>query len=804
MELVDANTKNYVFLTLSQYNAEKELVRTRVSMRRDQPFWEGGNSYICCESFRVSSSPSQGGLYYKIFPKEWYMGCKFPQDTEVEPAVDDDDAWEAPLIIPTGAGTHQVGQMLIGVPSVFTNQNQTCSTRVNVWGVASDAPLSMDALQTQDPIILRTYFEKYCNQYFLGNRSWVRLNSSTGIDVNNPGRLVGRLKGNPLNSLTANGLGPDHMYFPDIAVGGVVEVTVSALNVLTTLTKEEARVSPIEVCFRCYAQRHNEQSQTGMSSAEHANLLQQLGKELCVQLRTSHAYPKAWQPVMYGALFKILGLSGVTYHFQQQFFEDTNVDPDDTTVGFCNTAPKFPMRYNKFEAGALCWMVVPIDNDTYTPGTYYGTIGDTNGNLTGTDFYGSTGHLQICVHLHITDAGYDLIKTGAASTLTGKTQLLDNMMILTVGPEAVNQAFHTSIEFDWSQQQNVIDGSNPLNAPAIQDNPSIQFAANRNAIQGISIRRPDKYIYTPNEMFYAFNEKELIQDKYVNLPYNLQTDENGGFTIWWDAVDVQSDEFVIAVDLSDSLGLNPWFEYETEEKMGEVAYNMALVSRVNTDSHLGETVRPIWVEHNSLSSSGPRSPFAYVPLPPPAGVAGAPLVVWLDGVEYTYIRHHQFVENQLRMVTHKRLPTLATDDDGVEYYHYTNLASVGRITNTQMVSVESFSTYSEITIVIPNLPFQSMLGTNSDERILASLRLPFENGTTNSYDGAVSSSTFAYYGDLIFNTLPSRSYLKVTTDQSLYDCDVEVRLIRRDGEMDVMQLPYQGEFQVKLRLLQTQ
>ena len=62
MELVDANTKNYVFMTLSQYNDKQKLERTRVSMRRDQPFWEGGNSYICCESFRITASPSKGGL----------------------------------------------------------------------------------------------------------------------------------------------------------------------------------------------------------------------------------------------------------------------------------------------------------------------------------------------------------------------------------------------------------------------------------------------------------------------------------------------------------------------------------------------------------------------------------------------------------------------------------------------------------------------------------------------------------------------------------------------------------------------
>ena len=54
MELVSANTKNFLFLTLSQYNEQQKLVRARVRMRRDQPFWEGGNSFLACESFRVS------------------------------------------------------------------------------------------------------------------------------------------------------------------------------------------------------------------------------------------------------------------------------------------------------------------------------------------------------------------------------------------------------------------------------------------------------------------------------------------------------------------------------------------------------------------------------------------------------------------------------------------------------------------------------------------------------------------------------------------------------------------------------
>ena len=97
-----------------------------------------------------------------------------------------------------------------------------------------------------------------------------------------------------------------------------------------------------------------------------------------------------------------------------------------------------------------------------------------------------------------------------------------------------------------------------------------------------------------------------------------------------------------------------------------------------------------------------------------------------------------------------------------------------------------------------------MLGSETDSRILASLRIPFTYGTSNDRKGAVTSTESDYYGDLLYNSDSSRSYLKITTDQQLYDVDVEARLIRRDGTMEVFQIPPTGQFQIKLRFLQTQ
>jgi hypothetical protein len=231
---------------------------------------------------------------------------------------------------------------------------------------------------------------------------------------------------------------------------------------------------------------------------------------------------------------------------------------------------------------------------------------------------------------------------------------------------------------------------------------------------------------------------------------------------------------------------------------------MIYLQKVNYNP-LEDVANPtVWLPRGELSVA-PVGNWTPVLDPVQKDASGAPTKIYdsLDN-QYYFIQQHSYSENIFETVSRKIFPALRYDSDNVAYYEYDNLPEIGRIYNNQMVSVESFSTYSEITIVVPNLPFQSMLGTASDERILASLRLPFDYGTTNNVNGEVSSTAFSFYGDLIYNTLASRSYLKVTTDQSLYDCDVEVRLIRRDGEMDVMKLPYQGEFQVKLRLLQTQ
>ena len=310
-------------------------------------------------------------------------------------------------------------------------------------------------------------------------------------------------------------------------------------------------------------------------------------------------------------------------------------------------------------------------------------------------------------------------------------------------------------------------------------------------------------VFTPNEFFWIFNKPD---DQFPILPYNMTTDENGGFQIDWDSSAFKGvTDFKVSKPMCDSLGLNPYFEYDKRNVTSTNREFLVVAEKSIEDANqISQTFANRIITAGSVSvfiyRSDGGTEVAFDPENPP--VFGT--LVRIGSHIWRYITLTESTQSQSTSTRVFIQPTLMTDGDGTQYYNYHNLPHYGKIGNTSMVSVESWSTYSQINLVIPNLPFQPMLGSDTDSRILASLRLPFEYETNNDKRGKVSATSFDFYGDLLFNSDSSRSYLRITTDQQLFDCDVEARLIRRDGQMDIMQLPFQGQFQVKLRFLQTQ
>ena len=317
-------------------------------------------------------------------------------------------------------------------------------------------------------------------------------------------------------------------------------------------------------------------------------------------------------------------------------------------------------------------------------------------------------------------------------------------------------------------------------------------------------RGDSRYVYTPNELYWLFNNPQNGFDEageaLKNTPYLLQTHENGGFKVAWDGTFT---DFYISVAMHDALGLCGYFEYQTKKAQTDsttwdIAIQKPLLAMRAWDHTYSSAI------HHVPASSVYVYPLTQPPvLIDPSAVAIGTPVCLIDGTQYVLVSKEIIKDKEQKWETLRVYPTTIVDSDGVPQYSWRNLPAAV-LGNTQQVSIESFGTYSGINIVIPNLPFQPMLGTQSDDRILASLRLPFEYGTDNKTSGIVGETDFSYYGDLLFNSDSSRSYLRITTDQQLYDCDVEARLIRRDGAMEVLYLPYQGQFEIKLRFLQTQ
>ena len=789
MELVDANTKNFVYMTLSQFNDTQQLKRTRVSMRRDQPFWQGGNSFICCESFRVTASPNPGGLYYKVFPADWFMGCQIAHDA---PSAVPANASFEDLEIKTGneanLQTYQMGKALaaIRVTAVAGDNGPGAEGEFFLQSLkaipAGQTVAPRDHFYSNDPTVIETFLRRFVNHYYMTTGAWCRLALSAGA-VPGEAWIEGRLLENPGRAITGNGIGPTKMYYPDLKLGSAQQVQV--LSDLAVAAAAQSTDVPINLTLS------QEDPRGGVVSDDALKLtLDNLGSGLHVQNRTKGGpVGSDWGQLIMGGVFEVYGVHGVVYNFQTRFFSGPNDVSTKTNEG--GVPRYYPMHWARLAPGESCWCFVPAGDANGIPeGTYYGRFVSVPEQYEG----------EFNLDMKIND------NTLAFASNTGGPDLLvwaDQRFMFTTDAKRVSEAITAPFSFMDGVEHN-------MNAAiyAAMHTAKVQYStAQTEGAQRICIRSPSidepRYMYTPNEMLYFFNKPE---PDHGDLAYKLQTDENGGFVVWWnEKKENPGTNFVISVGLSEELGLNPYFEYTVSGWADVTSVTEFYVLKRQRTPEDTEVSDSLWMDKSLLSSTQyPGTWTPAVPQPQQAVATGLDATLWdRDGNSYFYIDSH-VTHNQSMVTRNEYIYPQLISYNGVDCYQYTNLPLAGKIGNTQCVSVESFSTYSEITIVIPNLPFQSMLGTNSDERILASLRLPFQNTTSNDSNGKVNTTGFSYYGDLIFNTLASRSYLKVTTDQQLYDCDVEVRLIRRDGEMDVMQLPYRGEFQVKLRLLQTQ
>ena len=771
MELVSANTKNYLFLTLTQNNETDEMVRARVSMRRDQAFWEGGNSFIACESFRITSAPNEGGLYYQQIPDDFIMSC-------VRDTGDDTPDAFTPLL----SDLAPTGLLSVGAPRVV---DKIVTTDLHVR--AATTPLTkptaiahLSLSDVADAALTETTFDdlvprlvKYLGQSSITRGSIVRFTDSHNggartIDV--------KITGEPQHGITGPSIGVNGMFIPKITFP-------DPQNDFICLTPGAPPTSTKGYC----------EGASLLFSVPHGQKMDANFINNCRDLVRQAPYLHFAGGLPYGA-------AGLSYH----------ASPFPAGAAFRIMAPQgfqtdIPQANNQFGelVGPISWANnVLKKGDSIKQYTTHWTAGQCT----------ETGKVPVS----ITDTNFmwqlDIKMTPEFLTNFNSPGPVLNAFA-TLGESTFMMALKDTVLSRHGFSCYVTGSVTSANDEIDQIVNTVSLATSGPGSEIIINRGNENVtVYTPNEFYMLFNRAGVTDD--ATPPWLLQTDENGGFAVQW-KMDTSKPvtQFSISKSMCDSLGLNPWMDFEqTQTNMSKRKYTVTLL---DTNYHSAEESGSVAmasyivdqpIEACTLYSTGAP------PIPAHTDANGLPVArnwvfkqVCNVGRKQYRILSIQSAQIEIGQSFASRLvPQLVWSDNNIQMYQYSGLPQRGQIRNTGQISVESWGTFSMINLVIPNIPFQSMLGGESDARILASLRLPFQYSTNNGPSGAVSETGFAYYGDLLFNSDSSRSYLRITTDQQLFDCDVEARLIRRDGSMEIMQIPYKGQFQVKLRLLQTQ
>ena len=775
MELVSANTKNYLFLTLSQYNTDENLVRARVSMRRDEPFWQGGNSFIACESFRITSAPNQGGLYYQILDKDYYIGAT--QDTSIHPAAPTFVALKS-VVVPDGVASAAVparGTDKLWANSIlWTKDGLECNLNLSAPSAGNNQPHPTISEGLRD-ITMR--FGKYFPKITTGARLKFFKDTDPGIF-----RIV-EVTNNPVLWVFGDGVGDSNMFMPFAEFQ-----TPAEYQKISNVANGAASVS-----FRVYTGPGDDGVVPTPTYDMRTYLTELIGKGMYMEIDRGAAIPDAGgnhyhNTPFVGPFIKVLAPVGL------------EIDIPDAIA----------------KTGGV-WNSPVLWDETLRVGTtvtMYLNGEMKHGKVTKMPQFISS---PIGTH-YVVDLACKIVNTvfndNSKNTAANATMLMHCMHSNT--PLSSGFSAHLESKILPGAANSVGDFGN------ITESQTVEIAlVDEKSSYTVERGRVPKYLFTPNELFFDFNQGDNVNE---TLPWTLQTDVNGGFQVRWTGVtDAVYSDFYISKTMCDSLGLLPYMTTITGDniKPGEEKFSVTCLARDwNATWNAAEpyanhtTVidsKDLWTLHETLGIHDVRfNPHGATSA---TGVVTTPYgwhtgeIVWQESSDtYFYVMAvdgpHKTIASQ--SITSVVKPVLRTDQSGSQYYEYANPPPNGIIGNTQEVSVESWGTFAEINLVIPNIPFQSMLGGESDSRILASLRLPFDYGTDNETSGRVDNTSFSYYGDLLYNSDSSRSYLRITTDQQLFDCDVEARLIRRDGTMEVMQLPYKGQFQVKLRLLQTQ
>ena len=779
MELVDVNTQDFQYLTLSQYNGEQKYVKARCVLRKDEPFvTDVSNAFVAVESFRLSCSPNEGGIYYRMIPNTYAIEVERDAPGETEETL--------PLQKTKVRGFYLDDAIVVGkkvcrfVPDKdkITTVGATVSMNkifehmmedINGVSVTKGTVLTVDFEEKQDSDIITLQEAPMTNLQGPGMGEWGNLPVylrfvSTASYI--PGR---RTEEGPIIQQPES-LDPDNYIWAQIKI---LKADVPGAKLNDLLLFFSSRVNLYRDDFATFSSKPYFTVFGPMFMETDNNSMQTNTVLYAGSTRADFKTPLT-QLFCKDSIFK-KGGKVYTEHFHN----------------------------NK-------WKTVSA-TITYLP-QWYEDKGD---------------HYMFYLSGKATAAAKTDMDRIASRTLTsnlsepGPPPVVNGQEL----PDLNLYNCYSQADADEDDLYNMIYAVTEITTPAKINQITTQSTAtyDRKIISRESVTRRATLgdpvpVFTPLDFFERFNTGWL-----KTAPIQLMSDPNGGFRIT--CIEDSITCLRVSQAMLTDLGLSSYLTQEGVVSTDPSRHDYTAIClevyvltedpqipvyKWQEDYHTPSSIQS-HVTMGQLYEFIVVNPFTREEIGPLLHDQDVPCTVIHESsgkyfkcvkIDYQTV-HNQNISKQYYEGHSYR------GDDGLDYLEWRSPKKGAFIGNENTVSIGSYSTFENIRLVATGFGFTPFVVAGAQEPVLCELRLPYSNQISliSGYGEnqlTVTDTTTALYGDLIYNAPPSgHQYLRLNSQQAIYDMDVQVRLIPRSPyePVQTVQLGYSDVFQVKLRFL---
>ena len=770
MELIDVNTQDFQYLTLSQYNGEKKYVRARCEMRKDEPFIQDtSNAFVCIESFRLSCSPNERGIVYRMLPNTYAIQVEKDESSQDTGTTQDLLKTELGYFILAQEGAQQMRFL----PSK-TKIGATLSINKIVEGMAEDL----------NPVCV--------------HKGTVMTVDWDDQKTNDDPKVT--LLDDPVANIRGPGMGP-HGILPCYC------------RFMRNSSYEKGKYTADGAVHPHPTSRDPDKYQWAQIRINKDDVPNISITHLAIYLSSRvNLYRADFAETETDAYFQVLGPMFMITDIVQQtevslIVEDLYYNSPTTQLYCKDTLYKEGGTVFHDSANDDGKLVTVSSKITYLP-KWFDDKGD--------------HYLFYLSGVPATVAAQDDLDRSAGRQLWSDT-----------GAQADNG--DDDFNFYYIYKQQYLLDTNLFNI--IHTASSIQTENTKNQVNAksdatyktdiksrvVTTRRPTLGdpipSFTPLDMFEKFNTG--WKD---SAPIQMMTDPNGGFRITVLEDDIST--LRVSKQMLFDMGLNTYLTQEGvvnyEPEIYEYKAVVLEVHRVTDDDQI-----PIYKWQTDYSNPQPLQSYMgigdiheFVILDTATGQETGPLrhdtVLPCTVIQTTSGKFYKVIAINYQEITSTSIANQHyegrsfTAQDGLEYIEWNTPMKGAYIGNDNTVSVGSFSIYENIRLVCTGgMGFQPFIVAGAQEPVLCELRLPFSNSASLfSGDGdaqiTITETTSVFYGDIIYQAPASgHQYLRLNSQQPIYDMTIEARLIPRnpDENSEIVMLGFSDVFQVKLRFL---